>query len=107
MTLALLLQSLEIWQDRKQTLDERSNTFKYPDGTLCSDREAAFILGRHYEKENRLTFNSEDKIITKSVRAFIQRYRWKTSNITAFNRAFTIEELAMLFAILFLTSHLD
>ena len=56
------------------------------------------MLGRHYQKESRLSINSEDKIIAKSARAFIQRCRCKNSDDTVFNRDFSIEELDIAFS---------
>ena len=55
------------------------------------------MLGRHYQKESRISFNSEDKIIAKSPRAFIQRCRCKNSDNTGFNRNFTTGELEIAF----------
>ncbi|GFQ83843.1 RNA-directed DNA polymerase from mobile element jockey [Trichonephila clavata] len=61
--------------DRMQPQVEKTNTFRHPGGSLCSDNEAANMLGRHYQKESRLSFNSEDKGIAKSARDFIHKSR--------------------------------
>ncbi|GFY21656.1 uncharacterized protein TNCV_1168011 [Trichonephila clavipes] len=65
---------------------------------LCSDNEAANLLGRYYQKESRLFFNSKDKLIAKSARDFIHKNHFCPSgHNTVFNKDFTMMDLEIAF----------
>ncbi|GFQ70796.1 uncharacterized protein TNCT_266541, partial [Trichonephila clavata] len=85
--------------DRMQPQVEKTNTFSHPGRSLCSDNEAANMLGRHYQKETgRLSFNSEDKGITKSARAFIHKSHCNPSGFNSvFNKDFAMMDLEIAF----------
>ncbi|GFR29244.1 uncharacterized protein TNCT_617461 [Trichonephila clavata] len=73
---------------------EKTNTLSHSGGSLCCDNEAANLLGRHYQKESRLSFNSKDKLIAKLARDFIHKSHCSPGERNSFfNKDFTMIDL--------------